>query len=211
MWDSIYKSNSMSRKAFPFICLSAISGLLCLNLAAQEINPVALPDNASTSLNAVPVIEGSAARGSRDVFTLAAGMNENATLVTAIKACGMENKIRNKSSITIFAPSNAAFAKLPPGLVDQLMKPENASILNKLISYHIIEGNHSTASVREAIKAGKGRATYTTLSGNKLIATIEENKIRLTDDGNNACFITLSDIKGTNGMIHMLDKVALPR
>jgi uncharacterized surface protein with fasciclin (FAS1) repeats len=205
------KSDIMLLKAFPSICLTAFSGLLCLNLAAQEINPVTVPDNASTALNTVAVADASANAGSRDVLTLAAGMNDNATLITAIKACGMENNIRSKSSITIFAPSNAAFAKLPPGLIDQMMKPENASILNKLISYHIIEGTHSTASVREAIKAGKGRAVYTTLSGNKLIATIEENKIRLTDDGNNACFITMSDIKGSNGVIHVVDKVALPR
>jgi uncharacterized surface protein with fasciclin (FAS1) repeats len=201
----------MLPKAFPSFCLSAISGLLCLNLAAQEINPVTLPDNSSTPINTVPGIDRSANAGSRDLFTLAAGMNDNATLINAIKACGMENNIRNKPSITVFAPSNEAFAKLPPGLVDQMMKPENAYILNKLISYHIIEGNHSTASLREAIKAGKGRAIFTTLSGNTLIATIEENRIRLTDDGNNACFITMSDIKGSNGMIHVLDKVALPR
>ena len=200
----------MLTKAFPFICLSAISGMLCLSLTAQEINPVTLPDNTSTALN-IPVTEGVATGSSRDVLTLAAGLNDNATLINAIKACGMENNIRSKSSITIFAPSNAAFAKLPPGLVEQLMKPENASILSKILSYHIIEGNHSTASVREAIKAGKGRATYTTLSGNKITATIEENRIRLTDDGNNACFITMSDIKGSNGIIHVLDKVALPR
>jgi uncharacterized surface protein with fasciclin (FAS1) repeats len=199
----------MLTKAFPFICLSAISGMLCLSLTAQEINPVTLPDNTSTALN-IPVTEG-ATGSSRDVLTLAAGLNDNATLINAIKACGMENNIRSKSSITIFAPNNAAFAKLPPGLVEQLMKPENASILSKILSYHIIEGNHSTASVREAIKAGKGRAIYTTLSGNKIIATLEENRIRLTDDGNNACFITMSDIKGSNGIIHVLDKVALPR
>jgi len=200
----------MLTKAFPFICLSAISGMLCLSLTAQEINPVTLPDNTSTALN-IPVTYGAATGSSRDVLTLAAGLNDNATLINAIKACGMESNIRSKSSITIFAPSNAAFAKLPPGLVEQLMKPENASILSKILSYHIIEGNHSTASVREAIKAGKGRATYTTLSGNQITATIEENRIRLTDDGNNACFITMSDIKGSNGVIHVLDKVALPR
>ncbi|MHA4847040.1 fasciclin domain-containing protein [Flavitalea antarctica] len=201
----------MLPKAFPSICLSAITGLLCINLAAQELNPVTLPDNASATISTVPAIDRSANAGSRDVFTLAAGMNDNATLVNAIKACGMENNIRSKPSITVFAPSNTAFAKLPPGLIEQMMKPENIYLLNKLISYHIIEGNHTTATLREDIKAGKGRAIYTTLSGNRLIATIEENKIRLTDDGNNACFITMSDIKGSNGMLHVLDKVALPR
>ncbi|RYY14153.1 MAG: hypothetical protein EOO04_30675, partial [Chitinophagaceae bacterium] len=143
----------MLTKAFPLICLSAISGLLCLNLNGQDINPVTLPDNTSTAVNTVPAVYN-ASSGSRDVLTLAAGMNDNATLITAIKACGMESNIRSKSSITIFAPSNAAFAKLPPGFIEQLLKPENAYILNKIISYHIVEGNHTTASVREAIKAG---------------------------------------------------------
>jgi uncharacterized surface protein with fasciclin (FAS1) repeats len=96
-------------------------------------------------------------------------------------------------------------------MVDQLLKPENASILSKIISYHIVEGNHNSASMREAIKAARGRAVFTTLSGNQLVATIEDNKIKLTDDGNNACFLTMTDIKGSNGTVHMLDKVALPR
>jgi uncharacterized surface protein with fasciclin (FAS1) repeats len=123
----------------------------------------------------------------------------------------MEANIRGKNAITIFAPDNTAFSKLPPGMVEQLLKPENASILYKILSYHIVEGTHNSASVKEAIKAGKGRAVFTTLSGNKLIATLEDNKIRLTDDGNNACFITMADIKGSNGMLHILDKVAIPR
>jgi len=201
----------MSRKAFPLICLSAFSGFLSLSVLAQDVTPVTVPDNNSTASTSAVVIDGSSKSASRDLFSLATGLDDNATLITAIKACGMEQNLRNKSSITIFAPSNAAFSKLPPGLVEQLLKPENASILSKIVSYHIVEGNHSLASVREAIKNGKGRAIFTTLSGNKLIATLEENKVRLTDDGNNACFITMSDIKGSNGTIHVLDKVALPR
>jgi uncharacterized surface protein with fasciclin (FAS1) repeats len=199
----------MLRKTIPYIMSVSLSAVFTLNVTAQEIAPPVPPDNSSVAV-AVPTVNV-AGSGSRDVLTLASAINDNTTLVNAIKACGMENNVRNKSSITIFAPGNAAFAKLPPGFLEQLMKPENASILNKIISYHIVEGVHSTASVREAIRLGKGRAVFTTLSGNKLIATIEENKIRLTDDGNMACYITTSDVKGSNGVIHMVDKVAIPR
>jgi uncharacterized surface protein with fasciclin (FAS1) repeats len=202
------KSQTMSRKTVLSLCITAFTGFFTLCVNAQDLNPVTVPDNGPVAPT-VPATNRTSGAG--DVFTLAAGMSDNATMITAIKACGMESNIRSKSAITVFAPSNAAFAKLPPGLVEQLLKPENASILNKVVAYHIVEGNISTAALREAIKAGKGRAVYTTLSGNKLIASIEENRIRLTDDGNNACFITLSDIKGSNGTIHVLDKVALPR
>ncbi|MET0299710.1 MAG: fasciclin domain-containing protein [Flavitalea sp.] len=180
---------------------------LPLATSAQEVPPV-VPDNGSVAVNNRTAVNNS---GARDVFTLTTSMTDNAMLVSAIKACGLEAGLRNQTAITIFAPSNAAFAKLPPGLVDQLLKPENAQILTKIINYHIIAGNHTQASMREAIKAGRGRAEFTTLSGNKIVATIEENKIRLTDDGNNACYVTQSDIKASNGTIHVVDKVALPR
>jgi uncharacterized surface protein with fasciclin (FAS1) repeats len=199
----------MLRKTFPLLSMIALSAISALNVTAQEVAPPVPPDNASVAVVA-PVVN-LANSGSRDVLTLAAGISENTTLINAIKACGMENNVRNKSSITIFAPSNGAFSKLPPGFLEQLMKPENSSILHKIISYHIIEGVHSSASVREAIRQGRGRAIFTTLSGNNLVATLEENKIRLTDDGNNACFITMADVKGSNGVIHLVDKVALPR
>ncbi|RYF96647.1 MAG: fasciclin domain-containing protein [Chitinophagaceae bacterium] len=178
-------------------------------LVAQEAGQTVVPDNSSLALN-VPVVN-TPASGARDVLTMASGMADNATLINAIKACGIESGLRSRGSITILAPNNAAFAKLPPGVVEQLMKPENASILSKIIFYHILEGNHSSASIKEAIKTGRGRAEFTTLAGNKIFASIEEGKIRLTDDGNNACFITTGDIKGSNGTVHVLDKVALPR
>ncbi|RYG02675.1 MAG: fasciclin domain-containing protein [Chitinophagaceae bacterium] len=197
----------MLKKAIHTLIGTFLVAGLPLATFAQDVPPV-VPDNGSVASNTRAAVSNS---GARDVFTLTTSMSDNATLVSAIKACGLEAGLRNQSSITVFAPNNAAFAKLPPGLVDQLLKPENAQILSKIINYHIVAGNHTQASMREAIKAGRGRAEYTTLSGNKIIATIEENKIRLTDDGNNACYVTQSDIKATNGLIHVVDKVVLPR
>ncbi len=193
-------------RTLPIYFTIAIIGATSTKIEAQEANPITYPDNGPPVVYVPP-----ASGGTRDVLTLAAGMNQNAMMVDAIKACGMESDLRSKTAVTIFAPTNSAFSKLPPGLVEQLMKPENAPILNKIISYHILEGVHTSASLKEAIKAAKGRAVFTTLSGNRLIATIEDNRIRLTDDGNNACFITMADIKGSNGTIHIVDKVVLPR
>ena len=201
----------MKKGILPLILTTAFSGICVFYTSAQETNPVTPPDNGSIANITVPTVGALSSGNARDIFTIAAGLNDNATLVSAIKACGMESGLRTRGAITIFAPCNSAFSKLPPGFVDQLMKPENASILNKISSYHIIMGNHSSVSIKEAIKAGKGHAVFTTLSGNKLVATLEDNRIRLTDDGDNACFITMSDIKGNNGTIHVLDKVALPR
>lgn len=208
LWTSLKKTNDMLRNALPFLLSTVLIAGITTEAISQEAVPVVAPDNGSTAMNA-PVVNGGS--GSRDVFTMATSMSDNAMMCSAIKACGLESGIRSRSSITIFIPNNAAFAKLPPGLVEQLMKPENVAILSKIVSYHIIEGNITIAAMREAIKAGRGRAEYTTLSGNKIVATLEDNKVRLTDDGNKASFVTASDIKASNGTIHVVDKVALPR
>lgn len=146
-----------------------------------------------------------------DILAVTSGLRENGTLSNAFKASGLEKDLKNKGPFTVFAPDNSAFAKLPPGLVEQLMKSENADKLSKILSYHVIQGKLDLTTIKAAIKKGNGRAEFTTLCGNKIYASIEENKVRLTDDGMNACFITSSDLQASNGIVHVVDKVALPR
>jgi uncharacterized surface protein with fasciclin (FAS1) repeats len=171
------------------------------NLAARTDNPIP------------PIVEDvrTAAGSGNDIVSVTSGLRENGTLTNAFKASGLDNNLKLKGPFTVFAPDNGAFAKLPPGLVEQLMKRENADKLSKILSYHVIQGTLDMNSLRTAIKKGNGKAEFTTLCGNKITASIEDNKIKLTDDGANACFITTGDVHASNGIIHVVDKVALPR
>ena len=164
--------------------------------------------------NIPPVVDYQAKTGgssAKDIVAVTSTLRDNGTLTNAFKAAGMETDLKSKGPFTVFAPSNIAFEKLPPGLVEQLMKPENSDKLLKILSYHVVAGKMDINSVKQAIKNGHGKAVFTTLCGNKLVASIEDNKIKLTDDGDNSCFITVSDLQASNGIIHVLDKVALPR
>lgn len=187
----------------------ALIGFVMIGFTSNAQNGVtAKADNIPPTVDYTPKAGGSSAH---DIVSLTSTLRDNGTLTNAFKAAGMENSLKAKGPFTVFAPNNIAFQKLPAGFVEQLMKPENSDKLAKILSYHVIAGKMDINSVRQAIKAGHGRAEFTTLCGNKLIASIEDNKIKLTDDGDNSCFITVSDLQASNGIIHVLDKVALPR
>ena len=187
----------------------ALIGFVMIGFTSNAQNAVvAKSDNIPPSVDYSPKTGGSSAS---DIVVVTSTLRDNGTLTNAFKAAGMENSLKAKGPFTVFAPSNIAFGKLPAGFVEQLMKPENSDKLAKILSYHVIAGKMDINSVRQAIKAGHGKAEFTTLCGNKLIASIEDNKIKLTDDGDNSCFITISDLHASNGIIHVLDKVALPR
>lgn len=111
----------------------------------------------------------------------------------------------------MFAPTNAAFAKLPAGTVDTLLKPENKAQLAKILTYHVVSGNLDAAAVMAAIKAGNGKAVVATVSGGKLTASIDGGKVKLTDESGNAAFVTTADLKGSSGVVAVTDAVVLPK
>ena len=100
---------------------------------------------------------------------------------------------------------------MPAGTVDFLLKPENKATLVKILTYHVVAGNLDANAVVAAIKAGKGNAVLTTVSGNMLTATIENGKVKLTDEKGGVAFVTVTDLKGSNGIIHVIDTVVLPK
>lgn len=147
----------------------------------------------------------------KDVVDIAIGSADHTTLVAAVKAADLVSTLKSAGPFTIFAPTNAAFDKLPEGTVANLLKPENKAQLAKILTYHVVSGNLDASAVMAAIKAGNGKVVLTTVSGGKLTASVEMDKVKLTDESGNSAFVTAVDLKGTNGVIHVIDGVVLPK
>jgi uncharacterized surface protein with fasciclin (FAS1) repeats len=147
----------------------------------------------------------------KDIVDIAAGSDVHTTLVAAVKAAGLVETLKGAGPFTVFAPVNDAFGKLPAGTVDFLLKPENKAALAKILTYHVVAGNLDANAVVAAIKAGKGKAVLTTVSGNMLTASMDNGKVKLTDEKGGAAYVTVTDLKGSNGIIHVIDTVVLPK
>jgi uncharacterized surface protein with fasciclin (FAS1) repeats len=157
------------------------------------------------------VLSMSAYSQGKDVVDIAIGSADHTTLVAAVKAADLVSTLKGKGPFTVFAPTNAAFNKLPAGTVESLLKPENKAKLAKILTYHVVSGNVNAAAVVAAIKSGNGKAELTTVSGGKLTATMEMGKVKLTDESGNSAFVTAADLKGSNGVVHVIDGVLLPK
>ncbi|MDP3462079.1 MAG: fasciclin domain-containing protein [Bacteroidales bacterium] len=157
------------------------------------------------------VISTSAFSQKKDVVDIAIGSADHTTLVAAVKAAELVATLKGAGPFTVFAPTNEAFSKLPAGTVETLLKPENKAQLTKILTYHVISGNINAAGVIDAIKSSNGKAVLTTLSGGKLTATLDMGKVKLTDESGNSVFVTATDLKGSNGIVHVIDGVVLPK
>ncbi len=147
----------------------------------------------------------------KDVVDIAIGSADHTTLVAAVKAADLVATLKGKGPFTVFAPTNAAFDKLPAGTVTNLLKPESKSQLAKILTYHVVAGNLDAAAVIKAIKGANGKAVLTTVSGGKLTASLEGDKVKLTDEAGNAGYVIAADLKGSNGVVHVIDAVVLPK
>jgi len=147
----------------------------------------------------------------KDVVDIAIGSADHTTLVAAVKAADLVTTLKGNGPFTVFAPTNAAFDKLPAGTVAGLLKPENKDQLSKILTYHVVSGNLDAAAVVAAIKGGNGKAVLTTVSGGKLTGSMDNGKVKLTDETGNSAFVTAADLKGTNGVVHVVDGVLLPK
>lgn len=152
---------------------------------------------------------GAFAQASKTIVENAAASKAHTTLVAAVKAAGLVETLSGKGPFTVFAPSNDAFAKLPAGTVDYLLKPENIKKLQAVLTYHVVAGNLDSKAVVAAIKAGQGRAVLTTVQGGQLVASIDGDNVILTDAKGNKAVITAVDITSSNGVIHVIDTVVL--
>jgi uncharacterized surface protein with fasciclin (FAS1) repeats len=164
------------------------------------------------SMLAIGIIAANAhAQMTGDIIDVAAGSPDHTTLVTAVKAAGLAEILEGQGPFTIFAPTNAAFAKLHAGTVDNLVKPENQKQLSDILFYHVVAGKLDARQVLAAIAKGNGKASLTTVQGGALIASLENGKVILSDENGRKATVTTTDLIASNGIIHVIDAVLTPK
>jgi len=138
--------------------------------------------------------------------------NQHNTLVAAVKAAGLVDALQSEGPLTVFAPVNDAFENLPEGTVETLLKPENKDALSKVLTYHVVAGEYDAKKIARAIEHGHGKATLTTLSGGKLTAMMNGDKnVILKDENGNYANVSVYDAFQSNGVVHVIDSVVLPK
>ncbi len=151
------------------------------------------------------------ANAQKTIVDLAVGSTDHTTLVAAVKAADLVATLQSAGPFTVFAPTNAAFGKLPAGTVEALVKPENKSMLTKILTYHVVAGNFNGGAVVKASKDGGGKATLKTVSGGSIVASLENGKVVLTDEKGGVATVVAADLNASNGVIHVVDAVVLPK
>lgn len=151
------------------------------------------------------------ASAQKTVVDVAVGSKDHTTLVAAVTAADLVSTLQGAGPFTVFAPVNEAFANLPKGTVENLLKPENKAALAKVLTYHVVAGNLDAASVVKAIQDGKGKVTVKTVSGGSLTASLNEGKVILTDENGRTSTVIVTDLKAGNGVVHVINAVVLPK
>ena len=159
----------------------------------------------------MPLTATTAASSKNNIVTAAAASPDFSTLVAAVKAANLADTLAGKGPFTVFAPTNDVFAKLPAGTVETLLKPENRDKLASILTYHVVPGRYSAKTIVAAIKSGGGTATLKTVSGGKLTAAVQDGKVVLTDENGGTSTVTKADLMQSNGIIHVIDTVVLPK
>jgi uncharacterized surface protein with fasciclin (FAS1) repeats len=159
-----------------------------------------------------PVTVGGAAMyPTKNIIENAVNSKDHTTLVAAVKAAGLVETLSGTGPFTVFAPTNDAFAKLPAGTVDNLLKPENKATLTAVLTYHVVAGKLSSKDVAAAIKAGNGKAELKTVQGATLTAMMSGKDVVLKDVNGNTSKITIFDVNQSNGVIHVIESVVMPQ
>ena len=157
------------------------------------------------------MVGGAAMYPSKNIVENAVNSKDHTTLVAAVKAAGLVDTLMTPGPFTVFAPVNKAFTKLPKGTVETLLKPENKPTLQAVLTYHVVSGKHSAADIAADIKAGGGKATYKTVEGENITARRVGRRIEIIDAKGDVSHVTIADVNQSNGVIHVVDTVLLPK
>lgn len=166
--------------------------------------------SASASSQQTVMVGGAEMFPSRNIVENAVNSADHTTLVAAVKAAGLVETLSGPSPFTVFAPTNAAFAKLPTGTVDTLLKPENKAALSGVLTYHVVPGRVTASELMRMIEAGGGMARLTTVNGGTLTARVSGGNVVLVDAKGGTATVTQADVMQSNGIIHVTDAVSLP-
>jgi uncharacterized surface protein with fasciclin (FAS1) repeats len=148
---------------------------------------------------------------SKNIIENAMNSKDHTTLVAAVKAAGLVDTLSGPGPFTVFAPTNEAFAKLPKGTVENLLKPENKDKLVKILTYHVVKANAMSDAIGKMIKDDGGKHTIKTVSGGTLVAMMKGDKLVLHDENEGTATVTIANVKQSNGVIHVIDTVLLPK
>ena len=179
-------------------------------LVALASSAQAQMSNSQMKSDGNPMVGGAAMYKNKDIVDNAVNSKDHTTLVAAVKAADLVATLKTKGPFTVFAPTNAAFDKLPTGTVDTLVKPENKKMLQGILTYHVVAGKMDSKAIAKAIKKGKGKATFTTVAGGTLTASMNGNMLVLTDAKGGTSMVSIADVMQSNGVIHVVDTVLLP-
>ncbi len=183
--------------------------LFAILLAATLAAPFALSASAQ---NDNPMVGGAPMYRAKNIVENAANSADHTTLVAAVKAAGLVETLSGKGPFTVFAPTNAAFDKLPAGTVQTLLMPESKAMLTKVLTYHVVSGKYDSKKLAQLIKKGNGQAKLTTVSGGVLTARMNGmNGITLTDEKGGTSNVTTANVYQSNGVIHVVDTVLMPQ
>ena len=147
----------------------------------------------------------------KDIVDNAVNSADHTTLVAAVKAAGLVDTLKSKGPFTVFAPTNTAFDKLPAGTIETLLKPENKRMLTTILTYHVVSGQFDSKAIMKRIKAGDGKAWFKAVNGGTLTAWMDGNVLVLTDEKGGQSRVTIADVYQSNGVIHVVDTVLMPK
>ena len=184
---------------------------LVVAFGAVAMAPVAFAgDSMGMGMGKSVMVGGAAMLPSRNIVENAANSKDHTTLVAAVKAAGLVDTLSSKGPFTVFAPTNEAFAALPEGTVENLLKPENKATLTKILTYHVVAGKMTANDLIKAVKEGGGKASLKTVEGDSLTVTQDGKRLDVTDDKGGVAHVTIGDVMQSNGVIHVIDKVLMP-
>ena len=176
-------------------------------IAAFAVAAIAIAPKANAQTK---MVGGAAMYPTKNIVENAVNSKDHTTLVAAVKAAGLVEILESAGPFTVFAPTNEAFDKLPEGTVASLVKPENKTILTKILTYHVVAGRVSVIDLWTMLKAGNGIAKLTTVQGGILTVMADGNKLYLVDEKGNKSWITIADVFQSNGVIHVINAVVMP-
>ncbi len=189
------------RKLFAMVLLAVALTALAGGYAQAQMN--SMDDN--------PMFGGAPMLKSKDIVDNAVNSADHTTLVAAVKAAGLVETLKGKGPFTVFAPVNSAFDKLPAGTVDTLLKPENKGTLTNILTYHVLAGRFDSNAIAKKIKAGNGKAWFKAVNGGTLTAWMDGNTLVLADEKGGQSRVTIANVYQSNGVIHVIDSVLLPK
>ena len=187
------------------ICAFLVVGALATSCEKKEAVTTDMTDSSAAPMDSAVVV------ATPNIVEVASGNADFSTLVAAVKAAGLVETLSGDGPFTVFAPTNAAFDKLPAGTVDGLLKPESLDKLKSVLTYHVVAGKFDAAAVIDAINKNNGKYTVTTVQGGTIDLSLKGDKVMLTDANGGTAEVVMADVPASNGVIHAIDTVVMPK